>query len=395
MKTLAALLFLVANAAFAQDCTLILPAHPLTAKGLSTPFQLTATDPATPCHELNPDQSAFVQAAIIDPETGQISLYVPLVIDAGTTPAVPPVVPVLPERAVVALWFGYNGNDLALKRRGHMRIGGHDEDFREGRCVNGLGQSVFGQYAYCNAPEFFRVANEAIRRGQLTVPSLGTAADGQPCPTTRSFTVIDQDPSDNLPVSYLAINGLVAQNNAVNAAIAGATRFGNPSDEGLVPNLLDPALGCTPFTAPDVTNGGAPLAALALNELMAAADQAPPIALIPLKDEMAQVDGKDSVEKTALYRVGVDQPPFTLLDPVAYCRNFRAIHPQKLEFDRAYLTAAASPFPAIANSLFTFMAQRYVTSYQILQCAALLNQPVNETLITDASGVVIDAAYTP
>ena len=89
------------------DCTLIVPPAPLTPAGLATPYQLAATDPAKgPCHELNADQSAFVQAAILDPATGTISIYNPLVIDQGTVPAVPPVVPIYPGNAVVGIWFG-------------------------------------------------------------------------------------------------------------------------------------------------------------------------------------------------------------------------------------------------------------------------------------------------
>ena len=98
-----------------MNCTLIVPANPLTAQGLATPYQLTATDPAAgPCNEANQNQTAFVQGAIIDPATGQVSIYDPLVIDAGSQPAVPPTVPTLPAGAVVALWFGYNGNTLSL-----------------------------------------------------------------------------------------------------------------------------------------------------------------------------------------------------------------------------------------------------------------------------------------
>ena len=51
---------------------------------------------------------------MLDPATGQISVYDPLVVNAGTQPAVAPVVPTLPAGAVVALWFGYNGDTLTL-----------------------------------------------------------------------------------------------------------------------------------------------------------------------------------------------------------------------------------------------------------------------------------------
>jgi hypothetical protein len=97
------------------NCTIIVPANPLSAQGLATPYQLTATDPAAgPCNEANSAQTAFVQGAIINPATGAISIYDPLVVDAGTQPAITPTVPTLPAGAVVALWFGYNGNTLTL-----------------------------------------------------------------------------------------------------------------------------------------------------------------------------------------------------------------------------------------------------------------------------------------
>src|SRR5579871_6302904 len=42
------------------DCTLVVPANPLTAKGLATPYQLTATNAQQgACHEANTAQSAF------------------------------------------------------------------------------------------------------------------------------------------------------------------------------------------------------------------------------------------------------------------------------------------------------------------------------------------------
>jgi hypothetical protein len=55
-----------------------------------------------------------VQGAVINPATGQISVYNPLVIDQGTTPAAAPTVPTLPAGGIVAVWFGFNGNTLSL-----------------------------------------------------------------------------------------------------------------------------------------------------------------------------------------------------------------------------------------------------------------------------------------
>src|SRR5947209_19718142 len=97
-----------AAAAANPNCTLIVPANPLSAQGLATPYQLFAPDAAAngQCNEANPAQGTFVQGDIIDPSTGQISIYNPLVIDKGTTPLVAPVAPTLPRDAVVVLWLG-------------------------------------------------------------------------------------------------------------------------------------------------------------------------------------------------------------------------------------------------------------------------------------------------
>jgi hypothetical protein len=369
------------------DCTLIVPNAALTAAGLARPYQLVATVPANgECNETNTSQSAFVQAAILDPETGTISIYNPLVIDKGTPPAAAPVVPTLPANAVVALWFGYNGNNLTLRAAG--------DGLADSKCVQGL-----AQFAYCNAPAFFRAAHVAIRNGLLDVPPLGFGMDGRPCPSVRSFAVVDQDQSDNLPTSYLITpNGLMAQNTAQNVAMfSGATVLGNPSDNGLTDKLLDPALGCTPWKALDLANPGQVVPALALNELQANAHQLPPRALIPANDPFVlhpTFTGTPDLAKLNAYRRGVDQPVVGNLDEASttrYCRYVREIGPNKLQLDRDLLAAAASPFPNLADSLFTFMAQRLVGTYDMLNCQALLNEPDRVTLFTNSQGIVNDA----
>src|SRR5439155_3645527 len=113
------------------------PFNPLTAKGLATPYQLIATHPANgPCHEANNAQAAFVQAAVIDPATGNISIYNPLVIDQGTLPAAQPVVPKLPQGGIVGIWFGFNGTNLTLRDS--------SGSLKAGECVNGINTSIFG-----------------------------------------------------------------------------------------------------------------------------------------------------------------------------------------------------------------------------------------------------------
>lgn len=377
------------------NCTIVVPDNPLTAAGLATPYQLLPTDTnpddtGFECHETNSNSSAFVQAAIIDPATGKISIYNPLVIDQGTATATgqSPVVPTLPNNAVVALWFGFNGNVLTQ--------GGSSAALAAGNCVNGLANNEFGQFSYCNAPAFFKAANRAIREGKLRVPPLGFAADHMPCPTVRDFFVVDQDQSDNLPVTYLiSQGGLLAQNTQANlAALTNATVLGNPSDNGLLDRFLDPTIGCTPWKVEDLADPGQKVPALALNELQARAYQWPPVALIPAGDPMVlNGDGSVSLDKTNAYRVGVDQPEARYLfqaDTARYCRDMLRIAPQRLLLNQTLLEGGKSPVPSASN-LFAFLAQRFTASYDILGCGDLVNIPDPISVTLDVNGVATDA----
>ena len=363
-------------------CTLVVPANPTSARGLSTPYRLRAG-----CHEGDDGATAFVEATVLDPATGQLSVYAPLVIDDRTRPAAAPVVPKLPARAVVGIWFGFNGDDLTLAGAG------------AGACVNGSNGSIFGQFAYCNAQAFFAAANAAVRAGKLKIPAVGTASDGKPCPTTRDFSIVDQDQSDNVTSSYLALpDGRTAQNTAANrAALAarGARIEVNGSDNGLVVAHVDPALGCTPYRAPDLADPGAMATSLALNELQAAADQAAPVALVPTNDPMTLVNGRASTRKTNLYRAGVDMPPVNTATetPAAYCRQMLSLGAGRAELDKAAFAAADSPDPGAANSLFTFLAARLSGSFDDLGCATLMRAANPVHLVVDGDGVATDATF--
>jgi hypothetical protein len=372
------------------DCTLIVPANPLTAQGLATPYQLHATNPGNgPCNEANKAQAAFVQSAVLDPATGSISIYNPLVIEQGTQPAAQPVVPTLSQGAVVGIWFGFNGNNLTLQAA--------NGNLNDSNCVNGINNSIFGQFAYCNAQAFFLAANQTIQAGKLVPPPLGKARDGLTCPTVRDFGVVDMDQSDNVTTTYLATaNGQTAQNNAANTvALQNSQIQANASDNRLLAVALDSALGCTPWMAPDLADPGKMLPALPLDELQAASQQAKPVALVPNQDPMVLVNNQRNLAKVNAYRIGVDQP--TVNTPAqsstqTYCSFLRMIGPSRILTDAQFTIGQPSPDPAASNSLLTFLEQRFVASYGAngLKCKKMLNLPDPITVQTDANGVAIN-----
>jgi hypothetical protein len=381
------------------NCRIIVPANPLSAQGLATPWQLEGPAGMTPaqsgCTMANSaNLGAFVQATILNPATGALQVYEPLVITQGTTAAVAPVVPTLPAGAVVTIDVGFNGTDLT-------QVGATPAAMAQGRCVNGLNGSDFGQVSFCNGTGFFQAAFQAEAAGKLVVPATGTAtkAAGVACPTVRNFNMIDQDQSDNVTSIYLVTaNGQTAQFNAANTAqLAGATKAVNGSDNALISDFLDPTLGCTSFTAPDLSQAGTPSTSQALNELSAAKNQTAPIALVPENDEMVLVNNAFSVTKTNLYRSNVGQAPVSAANdaadsPANYCQNMVNVQTPFLQNNQTLLATGTSPVPAVGNNLLTFLANRLNMSFTNLNCQNFgLKNPVTVTL--DGNAVATAATF--
>jgi len=362
-----------AEAAASMNCTLTVPANPLSAHGLATPWQL-----GDGCSMANAaTEGAFVEATILSPN-GQLQVYNPLVITAGTTAAAAPAAPTIARGSQVIIDVGFNGTNLVLQGQGA----------RQGRCVDALGQSLIGQVSACNAVNFYNLANFEIVRGTLTVPPTGTSLDGQPCLTVRNFAVIDQDQSDNVITTYLINgNGQTAQDTAANAtAIAGATALVNGSDDKLLAAFLDPANGCTPFTATDPTDAAGTSGSQALNELSARVNQKGTIAVVPPNDEMTLVNSAFSIPKTNVYRSLVDQPLLAgnvNATQVAadYCQNITNIQPARNQLDLTRELNFGTPVAAVGNTLATFMGNRLSMSFVNLGCANFgLANPVTVTL---------------
>jgi hypothetical protein len=373
------------QAAASTNCTVSVPANPLSAQGLASPWVL-----GDGCTWANGGtEGVFIDATILAPN-GQLQVYDPLVINQGTTPAVAPTPPTIAAGSQVILSVGFNGAALALVGAGAQ----------QGNCIDAFGNSLIDQTPQCNAANFYRMANAEIARGTLTIPAAGTGNDGQACQTTRDFALIDQDQSDNAVASYLfdAATGQSAQATAANqAAMANATAESNGSDNGLLDKFVDPALGCTPFTAPNPTNPAGSSASQALNELSARANQKGTIALLPVNNPQLLVGGQFSLGKTNAYRVETDQPRLaattnTSRNAARYCQNMINIATSRLKLDAAMETGTASPVPALGNNLATFLAARLSGSFGNLNCQNFgLTDPV--TLTTDANGVATAATF--
>jgi hypothetical protein len=355
----------VAKAAMVGHCQLSVPVDIF--NHLETPWQLLP-----PCHEADPNTNVFLQAVIFDTDTGKLSTYAPLVIDAVTAPAVVPVAPPLPPHRVIGIWGGGNDNVTTL-------VGA------SAQCVNGIAGHPFGQMFFCGTQGFFSAVNTtwvphyipstpmapaSMNLAPISIPWIGNETDGQRCPTVRDFRMVDQDQSDNVTSTYLiTANGQTAQNTAANrAALAGAVVAKNGSDNRLLTSFIQKAVGCKSWMIPDLADPGTSIPTIATDELQAAAYQGSPVATIPSGDPMT---GPNNLTMVNLYRIGVNQPRVASLadaSDLTYCENMAEQAPPWINHYQAAFTASLSPTAGV--NLYNFLLARYAASRVLLGCAA-------------------------
>src|SRR5262249_4882363 len=122
-----------------------------------------------------------------------------------------------------------------------------------------------------------------------------------------------------------------------------------------------------------------------------------PVARVPMGDPMVLLNNNENTNKTNAYRRGVDQMQIGNGaddgNTARYCRQFLRVQPARLFNPKTMplLANFKSPDAGAANSLFTFLAQRYVAAYGLLNCAGLINQQQPITVNTDGNGVAISA----
>jgi hypothetical protein len=333
---------------------------------LTTPYQLTGAG----CNQAVIGMSRFVHAVILNTDTGDVALYNPLVITAGLTPLVPPVpINFTVNNHVVGIWIGSNSNTLTLS---------NPNGIVNGRCVFGTPGSPFGQLAFCNVDAFWKAVEFVRVQGNLPVPPTGVAVDGMACPTVRDYFVVDMDPDDGVPTTYLlTADGNVVQktlNNMKNLNIAG--ELANDGDHRLVSSFVQGALGCQGWIVADLADPGVKRSALPMNVLQAHYYQPMPIEVLPNNDPMTTTGGFPDLMKLNLYKRGIYQQQINNLieaDPAVFCRAFLNITAPRLKTLAPILKNNAGP--AAGQTLFDFMKARASATYAAINCLGLIGVP--------------------
>ena len=381
------------------NCMIVLPPFPLSYVGLITPYQLQTIDPAAPCDMRT--FPAFAEAVILDLDTNSLSVYHPLIINTGSMPLVPPIQFSMPKNALVGIWFGSNGMSISLTPL---------TSIQQGLCIYNIGgvtsQDTFGQFAHCNGAAFFETIKQLIFKNvpfNPPVPPLGMASDGESCLTTRDFTLVDMDPSDNVITMYLVdmATGKTAQNSVNNqAANPNAVVLKNGSDNLLLTNL-DKIMGCKPFLVPNLADLNNPVtggktSAMALDEIHAALRQEKFYAYLPKADPMVRINNMPSLSKLNAYRQGVFQPMLNELGmagTIEFCAHMTNIQLPRLQKNKQLFIVQPSPDMAISPNLYGFLMNRFSGSYNGINCPALLDVP-NPVNLVMVNNLVTDAMVT-
>jgi hypothetical protein len=191
--------------------------------------------------------------------------------------------------------------------------------------------------------------------------------------------------------------GRTAQDTPANKArMPGAKMLVNGSDNALIDDFLNPALGCTTFEAPDLGNHGVPTTSQALDELFAARNEPKNAALVPENDGMVlDRGGSIDLAKTNLYRSEIGQAPVSRQNqesssPQMFCQNLINIQGAFIAANQALLATQPSPVPTAGDTLYTFLASRLAGSFDNLNCQNFgLHNPV--LMVNNGAGAATDA----
>ena len=83
-----------------DGCVLTIPDNPLTAIGLATPYILSSN-----CSVLNMSTTVFSEVIIINTNTREYSIYNPLIVNNISQLENTPVIPILPRKYIIGIWF--------------------------------------------------------------------------------------------------------------------------------------------------------------------------------------------------------------------------------------------------------------------------------------------------
>lgn len=370
------------NVIFAQICGVVVPENPLSYQGLNTPYILKSLNNKTDdCSVLKQRSTVFIEIVIFDIVSSTFYIYNPLVVnDLGQIKNIIKT-DQLPVHNVVGIWFG--SNDVTFK------LLDSNNSLHFGDCVDGYNNSVFGNFAYCNAKIFF----ETVDKYKFYIPDIGKTINDFDCLTTRSFEFNQQYHISSVVSSYIIYQDQkVAIKSFNNLSIFEPPLYViiNKSNGRILNSYISIATRCNTFIGYDFIDQYNRKSSIVLNELQGSLDKQQ--IFIPSTHPSVMMNGYPDLNKLNLYRIGLNQPVVTgihINDSIIYCNGIYNKTPVFLYNHYDLLTNYNTPDDTLGNNLINVMISRFLSSWNTYDCGNILKVPFPIKYEKDYNNVIV------
>lgn len=362
---------------YEEYCSVIVPNNPLTEIGLSTPYILKSfKNSSLNCNIGN--NSIFIEAVILDLNNGNYEVYNPIIIDEYIVDY-KVIKPIIPENSIIGIWF--SSNNLKFRLTGSTDSYNIINSVIDGNCIDGIENSPFGNFAYCNAYYFFLKANSLVNKNIINIKPLKNN-----CLTTRSYAFIPRyEISSISSYSYIILdNNTLIQNEIFNITNNYKKIININSNNRLLNDFINPSTNCIINNFKNCLAFNEIYSSYTINENNQA--------LIPYNHPNVLVNGKINLEKLNYYRIGFNQKTINTVDNyenVNFCNNIYndALNYMYENYD--YLNNFSSPDYKIATNLLNYICNRFIETWKILDCENLTNNKCPIIIEKDYQNITI------
>lgn len=307
---------------------------------------------SSPCSINDPDTAVFIESTILNTDTGEIFVYHPKILDdSNSIPTGFYQLP-LPVNYIAGIWITSNGQKFNI---------------------------IDNSKTCFNFNDVFGSCNTRILLSNLRILSLDTLIldfnarqtySELDCPIIRSVIFANQYQGIMTFVEYVInINNVatVIQDN-----------------EGYLFEIFNKAVGCEIFKAPDLLNRNVMKNSFALNILDRKTD-IEPISKNPLI--------KNDIVRMNYMRESLNYKNVTVInlkyDTYFFCGNMFDKTALYLYRHYSYLASTKSPNFLVANNLLNFLLNRYVKTWNYLNCTQIYSSNIPVILDYDQNNIVI------
>ena len=298
-----------------DGCVLTIPDNPLTAIGLATPYILSSN-----CSVLNMSTTVFSEVIIINTNTREYSIYNPLIVNNISQLENTPVIPILPRKYIIGIWFT-SEQPFTLLTKFNL-------------CEN----MVNTNFAYCNIGVFY---NYVISLN-VFIKSI--------CPSIRDYPM-QLLLGNRVMDSYIVNNNsLITQTNSLSNNISYIVENTSTNDY-IFNNYVNKALNCPSLIAFNIQTGRQ-VNSMILNQIQA----------IQYGSGTSTYISK-SIQEMNFWRLGLGQNINVNTDQFIFCNESDNKNALFLYNNYEKLYYYNSPEPTVATNLVNYLAYLYVKNW--------------------------------